>query len=296
MKARALFFLVATNVLGGASYLATAHAIPYFQGRPFLVVFLRTFLGLLLFAPFLVRAFKTLKLTRGEWLRLGIVGVFAYAAPVILGTVGQGISSSTNAALMIGVEPVSVVFLSSLFLGERLNFMKIGAIGFGLCGVTFIVLQGVPFYNATITPHLQGDLLLFAHAICWSLYSVIGKPLLHKVDPMSFTSLTTLFGFVPITLFAVRDFSGFVILPIPGETVAALLFLGIGVTFVATCFWNMALELVPASQLANFIFLQPLVGVILGVFFQKEPFSIWSALGGALILAAVFLATRSAPE
>lgn len=291
MKARALFFLIATNVLGGASYTATGYAQEGFSD--FAIVFLRVFLGTLLFLPFLIPALPRLKeCTREEWIRMAAVGVFGYAAPLILGTVGQKLSSATNGALMVGVEPMSIVLLSALFLGERLNWIKGASIVAGFAGVGLIVFQGLP-WEATVTPRLQGDALLFLHAICWSLYSVIGKPIVGRIDPILYTGVTTMFGLIPITIFAIPSLLSGPPVPLQGQAVAGVLFLAIGVTFFATWFWNKALELVPASQLANFIFLQPLVGAVIAILLRNEGFTMWTALGGICILFGVFLATRN---
>lgn len=291
MKAKALFFLIATNVLGGASYTATGFAQEGFSD--FSIVFLRTFFGWLIFLPFLIPALPKLReCTREQWLRMAAVGTFGYAAPLILGTVGQKMSSATNGALMIGVEPVSIVLLSALFLGERLSWLKSVAAVAGFVGVAFIVFQGPP-WEATLTTQLQGDLLLFSHAICWSLYSVIGKPIVGKIDPMLYTGVTTAFGLLPITIFAMPSLLSGPPVPLQGQAIAGVLFLAIGVTFLATWFWNKALEIVPASQLASFIFLQPLVGALIALFLRGESFSFWSALGGACILAGVFLSSRA---
>lgn len=293
MKARALVYLIATNVLGGASYAATGFAQEGFSDVA--IVFLRVFLGGLLFLPFLAAGLRSSRFTRGEWLRMAAVGLFGYAAPLLLGTWGQRLSSATNGALMIGVEPVSIVLLSAIFIGERLNLLKAGAVAAGLAGVAFIVFQGPP-WGASLTPRLEGDLLLFLHAICWSLYSVIGKPLLGRVDPMLYTGITTGIGLIPLTVFAMPALLSGPPVLISGSAVGGVLFLAIGVTFLATWLWNKALELVPASQLANFIFLQPLVGALLALCLRGESFSVWSASGGACILLGVFLAARERAE
>ncbi|MBI4051064.1 MAG: DMT family transporter [Elusimicrobia bacterium] len=290
MSPRAIFLLILSNFLGGSSYVATAYALRGFTSLE--TVFLRTLLGGFLFLPFLIRTWRRLKLDRVMWMQMAVVGVVGYAVPLTIGTVGQNLSSATNASLLVGVEPLAIVFLSALFLGEGLTLPKMAAILSGLTGSTLIVLQGIPFWNAAITPHFLGDILLFLHGICWALYSILGKPLLRKVNAMSLTSITTVIGLIPMTLALGSSFSTRPKDLIPISSMGGIIYLAVFVTFLGTLTWNKALELVPASQLANFIFLQPLVGVVLGVFLQNELFTVWSGVGGFLILLGVYGATK----
>ncbi|MBI4385756.1 MAG: DMT family transporter [Elusimicrobia bacterium] len=288
-----LFYLILTNILGGSSYAATGYALRGLSAVE--LVFWRTLLGCLAFIPFFVRALKRLHLRPAEWFRVAAVAFLGYAAPLLIGTLGQETATATNAALLIGMEPVSIVILSAIFLGEALTLMKVVAVASGLSGAGLIVLQGMSPRDLSWTSDLQGNLLLFLHGFFWSLYSVIGKPLLRKIDPMSFTALTTVLSLIPITGAALPELARRGIFQPSGTLVAAVLFLGLGVTFYATFAWNKALELAPASQLAQFIFIQPLVGVVLGVCLLRDRFTLWSGIGGVMILWGVYASMRESP-
>lgn len=285
MPARAWAFLLLSNFLGGSSYVATGFALRGFT--PAAAVFWRTLLGGLLFIPAARRAWPREPIARGDKLRIGAVGVFGLALPLVIGTIGQDLSTSTNAALLVGFEPISIIILSALFLGEPLTARSALAVACGLLGSALIVLQGPP-WAAQLTPHWKGDALLFLHAVCWSLYTVIGKGALERTPPAVFTGLTTAVALLPVGLAAGTSLAPHA--P-PASALWAIAFLALGVTFLGTLLWNKALELVPASTMASFIFLQPLVGVALGVLLFGEPLSGWSAGGGLLILSGVVLSS-----
>lgn len=291
MSSRAFFYLISANVLGGASYLGSAYALRGYPAAA--VVFWRTLVGAILFLPFLIPALRR-GYSRESWLRMAAVAFFGYAAPLLLGTLGQDWSSSTNASLLVGVEPISIVLLSAIFLGEKLTWTKTAAIACGACGAALIALQGIPFWNALPRPQLRGDLLLILHGFCWSLYSILGKPALEEVDPLDFTAITTALGLLPIAAAAWPSLNAGALLP-SYSALGGVLFLGVGVTFLGTLSWNKALGLVAASKLAHFIFLQPLVGVLLGVLVENDRFTAWSAAGGVLILAGAYLGQRPTP-
>lgn len=282
---RAVLYVVLSNAMAGASYVGAAYAMRGLS--PQASVFWRTLIGGLLFLPFLFRR-KGPAPRRKEWLQMAAVGTLGLAAPLLIGTIGISMTTTTNAALMVGLEPIAIVLLSAVFLSERLTLVKGVAIACGFVGSALIVLQGLPGWGARITPNFRGDMLLFLHSALWALYSIIGKDALKTLDPLFFSAATTAFALLPIS--AAAFVTG---LPLPPSSAwPGLLFLGVFVTFLAVILWNKALELMPASKLANFIFLQPLVGVLLGAAWQKEPFTAWSGAGGALILAGVYAAAR----
>lgn len=286
MDARAAGLLAFSNIVGGSSYVATAEALKGFDS--FSLVLLRVGGAALLFLPVLVKRWP--RQARGEdWLRMAAVGVLGYAAPLWVGTVGQGMSNSTSAALLVGVEPVSVVMLSVLALGERLNLLKGAAFVCALSGAALIAGQGLPRMGE-LSLQMRGDLLLAFHGVLWSLYTVIGKRALERVDALAFTAVTNLIGCVALALLV--PFVGLSAPSGPPAALAAWLYLTVLVSFGATLCWNWGLEKVPAASVAPFIFLQPLFGAVLGVL-HGEPMTAWTAAGGALIIAGVGLTLKA---
>lgn len=284
--------LVLTNAIGGSTYPANAVMLRGFRESD--AAFLRMGLGTLLFLPALWRARRRLAaLPLGDWARLAAVGLLGYALPLALGNVGQTLSSSSSAALFIGMEPVSIVALSALFLGERLTPVKVLSLAAGLTGALLIAFQGPPRLGEALHGRLAGDLLLAGAGVCWSLYSVLGKPLLGRVEPMDYTAVTTVFCFL-----GVAAWSGPGLAPSAWRSAGtapwlAIAYLSAVGTFLGAWIWNAVLRDVEASSTANFIFLQPLVGVALGAGLLGDPFTRWSAIGGALVLAAMWGATRA---
>lgn len=288
----ALLFLVLTNAIGGSSYLFTDWAL---EGLPAgTIAFARTFLGLLVMAPFVLPRLRPRDLTRRDLALCAGVGICGYALPILLNLWGQRISTASNAALLLGVEPISIVLLSALFLGEGLNTRKIAAIVAGVVGSMLVALQGVPFLGARITPHFTGDLLLVAHGIAWSLYSILGKPVLARVDPLRVAFLAIAFATPVLAVPAAFDLAaGAVDWPAVTPRAAwSIPYLGVIVTAGGLLTWNLGLRRVPASTVAAFLFLQPVFGAALGVLIEGDDLSRPTLAGGALILAGMVLAAR----
>lgn len=284
--------IAASNVLGGSTYAVTTAALRGFPEKDLLLV--RMAVCAALFVPLLWRGRRRLKsATRGDWARMAAVGLLGYALPLALGTYGVKLSSSTSASLLVGMEPVTIVLLSALFLGEELTVLKIASLVFGLTGAMLIAFQGPPTLEGAFTSRLKGDLILAFHGCCWALYSVLGKSALKRVEPLDFTAVTSIIGFLGVAAWAAPGaaYSGWP--AVPAVSWAAAVYLAAMGGFLAVILWNAALVKVEASRVANFIFLQPVVGVLLGVFLQGDRFTGWSMGGGALVLLGMWAAGRA---
>jgi drug/metabolite transporter (DMT)-like permease len=283
--------IAASNVLGGSTYAVTTAALRGFPEKDLLVV--RMAVCAALFVPLAWRGRTRLsKATRGDWARMAAVGLFGYALPLALGTYGVKLSSSTSASLLVGMEPVAIVLLSAVFLGEALTPLKIASLVFGLTGAMLIAFQGPPTLGGAFTSQLKGDLILAFHGVCWALYSVLGKSTLKRVEPLDFTAATSIIGFFGVAAWALPGASPASWGAVPAASWAAAVYLAAMGGFLAVILWNAALVKVEASKVANFIFLQPVVGVLLGVFLQGDRFTGWSMAGGALVLGGMWAASR----
>jgi drug/metabolite transporter (DMT)-like permease len=287
------YLLVAiSNILGGSTYSATTAALKGFSEKD--LILLRMGLCAALFIPFAWRGRRRLAAaSRADWARIWAVGIFGFALPLALGTYGVKLSSATSASLLLGMEPVTIVLLSALFLSESLTGIKLLSLALGLSGATLIAFQGPPTLAGAFTDRLRGDLILALHGSCWALYSVIGKSALKRVDPLDFTAATSIIGFLGVALWAGWQASPSAWAAVPRSSWLAVTYLAVAGGFLAVILWNIALKRVEASKVANFIFLQPVVGVLLGVGLQGDPMTGWSMAGGALVLGGMYAASRS---
>ena len=79
-----------------------------------------------------------------------------------------------------------------------------------------------------------------------------------------------------------------------GAAVAGTLYLGVVVTALGYLVWNWALRRVEAPRAAIFLCVQPAAGAGLGVGLLDEPLTVFTLVGGGLILGGVLLAFGSA--
>lgn len=295
----AVVSIVLANVLGGVSYPAQKAALAGLP--PATVTLLRNLIALLaLYACVRLRRAPGVAWTRGEQGRVTLLGSLAFALPMWLGIVGVERSSASNAAILILLEPVTIVAIACLFLGERIGALKLASLVLGLLGALAIVLEGGSLDSLLAGEHLGGNAILALHGVLWGCYTPLAKPLCERHDPLEVCLRATLVGVVvllPVSLAEAGQWQAGAEL---GRALAWTLALGLFVSFGGTVLWLMALRHIPATNVAGFVFLQPLAGVLVGVGLLDERLSQPALIGGALIAVGVGLdvllsATRRDP-
>jgi drug/metabolite transporter (DMT)-like permease len=80
--------------------------------------------------------------------------------------------------------------------------------------------------------------------------------------------------------------------PVPSlEAIVAILYVGIGASVIAFICWNRGVAIVGANAAGFTLHLLPAFGTLLAIIFLGEEFRLFHAVGVAVILAGVALAT-----
>ena len=286
---RAIAIAIVANLLGGTSYVLTKVALTGLTETTLVVV--RTIVALAVLIPLTWPAVAdVLRASGRDRTRLLAMGVAGYALPLALASYGIRRSSATNASLLIGVEPLAVVVMGVIVLGESLAATRVAALALGTIGATMLVAGGVPFVAVAYERHVAGDLLLAASAFTWGIYTIAGKRLLDRYEAQALSAASLVVALPCLVPLAVIETVGVAHAPtrlVPA--LAAAVVLGLVVSGLMTVLWNTALRSLDASRLAGFIFLQPLAGVILARVALDEPLGASALAGGVLILLGVLL-------
>lgn len=198
-------------------------------------------------------------------------------------TISAGVS-----ALLIAFGPIFIAVLSYLLLKERTGRRVL--LGLSLATVGAIVLSLGSIDVGDLTSY-AGVLEALATALCYALFAVVGKPLVHKYGSAPTTILAGLTG----TAMMLPLLSGSFV-----DQVASLSFYGwMGVLYLAllsTVFgYLMFYALVSrgaVTRLSIQLYLVPVVSVIGGALILAEPVSPSVVVGGGLMLFAVGITTR----
>jgi drug/metabolite transporter (DMT)-like permease len=279
--------------IGGATPALTKVALDGLQ--PFSLVVARQILGALFLAglaslPPRWRGDGDATPTAARWTRSDVLLLLTlswagFALPQILGAVGLARSSATHGALLSPLEPIGILLGAAIVLREPLGLAHVLAGTFGVVGTVLIVLSGA---GDARTGDLQGDLVIALGHLCWAIYTLAAKSLVARHDPLRVATGAAFLSWIPLVPLALTEsIDPARALPAVGYVVL-LAFLATAVSMVA---WNRALREVSAGTMALFVFMQPVVGLAIGVAALGERVGVWAILGAALIVLGVAVAT-----
>jgi drug/metabolite transporter (DMT)-like permease len=273
----------------GASFIATKVAVS--ETAPIVVVWLRFGMGIVVLAVFVAARGQFARVNRGQLAYFALLGFLGITFHQWLQSTGLVTAQASTTAWIVATTPIFIVLLGAVVLRERLT-VRIGVgILLAAAGVVLVVSEGNfatllsgRFGNA-------GDRLIFISAINWALFSVLSRRGLarHAAALMMLYVMAWGWVFVSILYVARSPTIGPSSLTVSGWTAVA--FLGIFCSGIAYIFWYDALQELPAGQVGAFLYLEPLVAVIVAALVLGEAIYIAAAIGGGFILAGVWLAS-----
>lgn len=281
--------LFLANIVYGSSYVVSRVVLE--QMGPATLSLARLVIGSLVLVPVaLAQRRDGVRLSRADRWNIFWMGLIGFAAAFAFGNWGLALSTATNAALLITVEPVALILLSPLVLGERLTRRESVGAAVTVVGATIVVINGIPGLSVTLAPHWRGDLLLVLSGLAYTAYSLFGRDVLARHPAVPVTAWSILWGTATMAPFAAAEWAAGQRPTFTPAVILGTLYLGLVITALGYLLWNWALERVEAPRLAVFVNIQPLVGSLLGVVLLGEALTVYTVGGGLLILSGVHIA------
>ncbi len=207
-----------------------------------------------------------------------------------LGYVGQSFSylsaikfaSAGLVALLLYLYPMFVFILSVIFLHEKVTWVKVAALGLALVGTALTV--------GPAGGQLTGVLFALAAAAVYSVYIIIGAGVMKRVSAVQ--SSLVIFASAGAVYGALTAVNG-----AHFPTSSSGWWLMAGIVLIATVIpvvtFLAGLERIGPTNAAMLSTLEPVVTVLLAAWLFAERLEPVTLAGGALILVAVVLLTRS---
>lgn len=278
-------------VFWGASFIATKIALR--EVSPETVVWLRFLMGMLILGVAMFARREFALPSPRDLAYFAVLGFIGITFHQWLQSTGLVTAQASTTAWIVATTPIFIALLSWLFLKERLG--KWGVVGIALAtfGVLLVVTDGNLSslrFGEFGTP---GDILILISAVNWAVFSVLSRRGLQTHPAMRMLFYVMGFGwlFSSLLLFANAGLTEISDLSMMGWL--SLSFLGIFCSGFAYIFWFDALNVLPTAQVGSFLYVEPIVAVIVAAIILAEPLLLASLIGGAIILLGVWLVNHS---
>lgn len=262
---------------------------------PHLLAFGRWGVALALMLPFVGWAlWRERAALRREWrqlLVLGACGMWICGAIVYLG--GQT-TTATNIALIYAATPVAIAVLGVKLLHERMTGAQQVAVACALLGVLVVVARG----DLRVLMEVRftaGDGWILLAAASWTVYSVLLKRWPSALAPAPRLAAITAGGLLVLLPFTLVEWAWTETPPLGWKAAGLVLAAAVLPGVLSYGAYSYLQRVIGAARAALMMYLSPVYGAVIAWAVVGEIPGWHHALGAALILPSIWLATRPAP-
>lgn len=285
MSARDRLILVLLGAIWGSSFLFMRVATPELDAVP--LITLRVGIAALFLIAALRLRGSALGALRGRWPEVALLGAVNTALPFCLfahavETLPAGFSSVLNATV-----PLFGALLGFLVWSDRLPVRKVAGLLVGFAGV---VLLAWPKLTAPSERLAVAEGL--AAALLYAIAAHHARRRFTTTPPLALATGTTLAAallLLPIAPFAWPEAKP------SWKSLGCGAVLGVVCTGLAYALYFALLARIGTAKATTVTFLVPLFGVVWGVLFLAESFTLATAIGGAVVVAGTALVVAGGP-
>ncbi|MBL0157777.1 MAG: EamA family transporter [Bryobacterales bacterium] len=194
------------------------------------------------------------------------------------------------AALIITISPFWMVGLNAIMPPrEKLHGPTLIGMAIGLAGAALLVGPGALAGGAAGSAVIQGFLVLQVGCFFWTFGSLLQRRQENRAHPIvagGVQQLAAGLAFLPLALL-----SG-VPQPVSGRSLGAALYLVVFGSIVGYSSYIYALDRLPVAIVSIYNYVNPVVAVLLGWVFYREPFGVREAVAMVVIFIGVAVVRR----
>jgi drug/metabolite transporter (DMT)-like permease len=220
------------------------------------------------------------------WWPYVVIAIIGNAVPFYLITWGQQVVESALAGILMAVMPLATIALEHfLIAGEHLTRRRATGFAIGFLGIVLLMGPAALAGVGGDAVRIVSQLAVLGGALCYALQSVLTR-LIIKGDVLVSAAATLLIAalvVVPVALWLDRPW----LLAPTASSAAAVVWLGIGPTAIATILYFMLIRSAGPSFMSLVNYLSPGVAVMLGLLVLGETPQASAYFGLVLILAGL---------
>jgi drug/metabolite transporter (DMT)-like permease len=275
--------LLFTVMIWGWSFVASKICLNYMT--PFELIGMRFLIALPVMYSIIF--LKKAKLQFGKYKGRLFIGSLLITIHFFIQITGIKYTSATNTGWIIAVTPLVMALAARIILKEYLNMRTVAGIAVATLGIILLISNGKLQDLGWLSSY--GDWLILASTHTWALFSIVTRDISRENSPLAVTAfIITLPAIAVITVMMfTSDWAKFV--HMPTDAIISLLFLGLFAMAAGHWFWQVGVAKIGAARAGIFLYLEPLATTALAVPYLKEPFGLFTGIGGVLVLAGVWL-------
>ena len=278
-------------IVWGASFIATKIALQDIS--PVTIVWLRFAMGVVVLGLAVALRNQFALPKKNELPYLALLGFLGITFHQWLQSNGLKTSEASTTAWIVATTPVFMALLGWLVLREKLNEIKIIGIVLAFVGVLLVVSHGNITSISIGKFGAPGDKLILISSINWAIFSTLSRRGLKTYSASLMIFYVMLLGwlFISIAFLVNGNYAEIPALTFKGWL--GVLFVGIFCSGLAYIAWYDALQVLSTAGTGVFLYIEPLIAMVVAFLILGEPITVASLAGGGIILFGVWLVNRS---
>jgi drug/metabolite transporter (DMT)-like permease len=231
------------------------------------------------------------KVERSDLFKLALLSLCGVSINQSLFIRGMSLTSPISGAIIMITSPLLVLVLGNIILKEKITLLRFAGILIGLGGAALLILSNTVSNTKSDSP--KGDLFIFINALSWGTFLVLVKPLMAKYHTVTILKWVFLFGIFILVPLGFTDVQAINWNSFNGRIIFDILFVVVGVTFIAYLMNVYALKALSPSVVSAYIYTQPIMAAAIALFLGKDELSWQKIVSAVLIFTGVFLASQN---
>ncbi|MGB0396315.1 MAG: DMT family transporter [Flavobacteriaceae bacterium] len=288
-RAWALLAAAGATTIYGLNHTVAKVVMPEYVGA-FGFIFIRTAGATLLFWMLSLFLPKE-KIKREDYFRLFLAALMGMCINMLSFFKGLELSTPVNSGIFATTNPIIILLLSYLFLGEKIGMRKFLGITMGFAGALMLVLYGTQ--NTSNAPNvLMGNVLFMTNSVFFSGFIIVVKPLSEKYNVVTIMKWLFLIGFVLTFPVTVREYNEVDWPNMPLDVLWRVAFVVLGTTFSTYLLNLYALRNLQASTVGAFAYAQPIIAISYAVYTGNDALDGVKAVACLVIMLGVYLVSK----
>lgn len=194
-------------------------------------------------------------------------------------------TSASDSALIIGCTPVFVALLTAALGHETIRRRRWIGILLSALGVYLVVGTGSVVGGDSV----RGDMLMLGAVACWSVGTIVSRPLLEEWPAFEITGYSMAIGTLLFLPFAMPQLRQVSVAHVPWHAVAALVFSALLALYVAYAIWFSSVQRLGSTRTAVYSNMVPVAGLLVASIGYGEHIGALKGVGAVVVLVGVAL-------
>ena len=208
------------------------------------------------------------KIDKQDWWRFILCGLTGVAINQLCFFNGLSLTSPIHASLIMTITPIFVLLVSYILLGSVITNRKLIGIFIGGVGAAMLLVYSAENSGSANLSGVSmlGDTLILINALSYGIYLVVAKPLMKKYRPLTVVTWVFIIGTVFVIPVGWHQTTQILWSDLTPSHIRSIAYVIVGTTFLAYLLNIIALNLVAPVVVSIYIYLQPLLVLVLVAF------------------------------